>query len=211
MFIISRKKEKVEERRDYWEREREREEFDLASHSSFFLFPFASAAAAAAAAAAIQKYKIQILLYIIIIIIIHTLFSSLSLSNSNNGLCWILTGQTRRSALSLSLSLPTDLISFFPFQHFTFLPTNSLQGKPKTKFVFGCCSLSKIFDFVYNYLFIYFIFPDSYISLTCELLGSVHFFCVYLFLNSVADCDCDCDCELKLYVICICFKILETQ
>ena len=150
----------------------------MASHSSFFLFPFASAAAAAAAA--IQKYKIQILLYIIIIII-HTLFSSLSLSNSNNGLCWILTGQTRRSALSLSLSLPTDLISFFPFQHFTFLPTNSLQGKPKTKFVFGCCSLSKIFDFVYNYLFIYFIFPDSYISLTCELLGSVHFFAFICF------------------------------
>ena len=98
------------------------------------------------------KYKYYYILYIII----HTLFSSLSLSNSNNGLCWILTGQTRRSALSLSLSLPTDLISFFPFQHFTFLPTNSLQGKPKTKFVFGCCSLSKIFDFVYNYLFFYF-------------------------------------------------------
>ena len=134
----------------------------MASHSSFFLFPFASAAAAAAAAA-IQKYKIQILLYIIIIII-HTLFSSLSLSNSNNGLCWILTGQTRRSALSLSLSLPTDLISFFPFQHFTFLPsiclpTNSLQGKPKTKFVFGCCSLSKIFDFVYNYFLFILFFP----------------------------------------------------
>ena len=152
----------------------------MASHSSFFLFPFASAAAAAAAAAAaIQKYKIQILLYIYYYYYTH--FVLFSLSNSNNGLCWILTGQTRRSALSLSLSLPTDLISFFPFQHFTFLPTNSLQGKPKTKFVFGCCSLSKIFDFVYNYLFIYFIFPDSYISLTCELLGSVHFFAFICF------------------------------
>ena len=130
------------------------------------------------------KYKY----YYILLLLLYTLcfLLSLSLSNSNNGLCWILTGQTRRSALSLSLSLPTDLISFFPFQHFTFLPsiclpTNSLQGKPKTKFVFGCCSLSKIFDFVYNYLFIYFIFPDSYISLTCELLGSVHFFAFICF------------------------------
>ena len=128
------------------------------------------------------KYKY----YYILLLLLYTLcfLLSLSLSNSNNGLCWILTGQTRRSALSLSL--PTDLISFFPFQHFTFLPsiclpTNSLQGKPKTKFVFGCCSLSKIFDFVYNYLFIYFIFPDSYISLTCELLGSVHFFAFICF------------------------------
>ena len=108
------------------------------------------------------KYKY----YYILLLLLYTLcfLLSLSLSNSNNGLCWILTGQTRRSALSLSLSLPTDLISFFPFQHFTFLPsiclpTNSLQGKPKTKFVFGCCSLSKIFDFVYNYFLFILFFP----------------------------------------------------
>ena len=151
----------------------------MASHSSFFLFPFASAAAAAAAAA-IQKYKIQILLYIIYYYT-HFVFFSLSLSQTQTMGCAGSSQAKPDGQLSLSLSLPTDLISFFPFQHFTFLPTNSLQGKPKTKFVFGCCSLSKIFDFVYNYLFIYFIFPDSYISLTCELLGSVHFFAFICF------------------------------
>ena len=120
------------------------------------------------------KYKYY---YIYIIIIIHTLFYSLSQTQTMG--CAGSSQAKPDGQLSLSLSLPTDLISFFPFQHFTFLPTNSLQGKPKTKFVFGCCSLSKFFDFVYK-LFI-FIFPDSYISLTCELLGSVHFFAFICF------------------------------
>ena len=128
------------------------------------------------------KYKY----YYILLLLLYTLCFLLSLSLSLKLKQWAVLDPHRpnQTVSSLSLSLPTNLISFFPFQHLIFLPsiclpTNSLQGKPKTKFVFGCCSLSKFFDFVYK-LFI-FIFPDSYISLTCELLGSVHFFAFICF------------------------------